>query len=68
MAHDELRRLVDAERIHDVGAMNGDGVDAQPEFSGNFLFDCPSQITGLSSRGDSPLPAAAQRPLPATFE
>ena len=34
---DELRGLVDAERVHDVGAMHGDGVGAQLELDGDLL-------------------------------
>ena len=32
---DELGRLVDAERVHDVGAVHGDGVHAQVELRGD---------------------------------
>ena len=28
---------MDAERVHDVGAMDGDGVDTEIEFGGDFL-------------------------------
>jgi len=28
---------VDAERVHDIGAMDGDGVDAQVELGGDLL-------------------------------
>src|SRR5579864_4057262 len=34
---DQLRGFVKAESVHDVGAMDGNGVDAEAEFGGNFL-------------------------------
>src|SRR5208337_5146179 len=34
---DQFRGFMDAEGVHDVGAMHGDGVDAQVEFGGDFL-------------------------------
>src|SRR5881392_735678 len=35
---DELRRLVQAERIHDVRAVDGDRVDAEIELPGDFAI------------------------------
>src|SRR5262245_50951353 len=34
---DQLGGLVNTQRVHDVRAMDGNGVDAQPELRGNLL-------------------------------
>ena len=39
--HDELGGLVDAQRVHDVGAMNGNGVHAEIQLGGDFAVGEP---------------------------
>jgi len=61
--HDELRRLVNAERVHDVRAMDGDRVHAQRELRGDLAIREP-----LANEPEDIELAFAERAVPLTLQ
>ena len=50
--NDQLRRFVDSQRIHDIGAMNGDGIGAEIQFIGDgFVEGRRRSVAELPVRG-----------------